>query len=493
MDIICTFAIDINNSLELSFLHWFTKHQNDDKSKLKEAMLTGYFIIENGINDYYKNRFENELKDVSEKDMLCKIEKIEDEKKELNDDIETLKHDYNRKINNLTRLNEDLQVRLEAISCQIETEALKIKDQTARYYEERSQKEIELMRLESTTTCKELEYQISRLTHELNDVKTTDKMVLDVATNNIQEKYQIEISLLKEQTDNANKQIEYFRKLTEEKDILLRDAFKNETKEKIASLESLISQKDTELATLKTCNFVKGMTGESIIASFLREYYPRNIIHNTGKTAHEGDIQMIDTKDDTLIVIESKYKQAIDKNDVEKFCRDVSTVSQKEGSTQCIGGLFVSLLTRNIPGKGDAYFELIGNIPVMYVGFSNTDEFNIFFKKYVDMFNELCKFHQQQGRQKSNIDDMLEEMNFFFNMLVKNKTRLEDFKANCVVKLNKFVSDIEGDNKLIISRLEDILKKNNSLKYKNMHCCDKCDEVFSNKRLLNKHMKTCGT
>jgi len=272
----------------------------------------------------------------------------------------------------------------------------------------------------------------------------------------------------------------------------LRDAYKNETKDRIASLENVIVQKDVELATLKSCNFVKGVTGESLIINFLRETYPKNIVKNTGKTAHEGDIQMIDVKDDTLIMIESKYKQAIDKNDVEKFCRDISTVAQKDGSTQCIGGLFVSLLTRNIPGKGDAYFEMIGNVPVMYVGFSNTDEFNVFFKKYFDMFNELCRFYQQQGSKKSSVDDMLEDMNFYFNMLIKNKTRIEDFKANCLSKLSKFVTDVETDNKLILSRIEQVLRKNNSLKFKNLNSCDRCGEVFSNKRLLNKHVKSCS-
>lgn len=476
MEVSLTITVDVRQIHEVSLLKWLTELNDTDNGvekqrRIKEALLTGYFVLEHGVNEYYKHMYDTSLKDVCEKDLLLKMEEVKKEK-------DALALEYERKVSSFVRINEDLQARVEWLS----SEGSRLKDEAVKYYEDKLEKQKVLNEVESETKKKELESLVSRLMDEIETLRNQEGV-----------KYKTEIEMLRAQNADERKETAYFKKLVEDKDVMLRDAFKNETKDKIVSLEAIIQQKDAELATLKTCNFVKGMTGESLLMNFFKEQYPKMMVQHTGKTAHEGDVQLVDVAQDTLIVVESKYKQSIDKNDVDKFCRDVSNVAQKDVSTVCVGGLFVSLLTRNIPGKGDAYFEMIGNVPVMYVGFSSVQEFSIYFKKYVDLFMELCKFYRLQGAQKSSVDEVLDEVNFYFNMLIKNKTRIEDFRTNCLTKLTKFVTDIETDNKLILGRVEGLLKKNNSLKYENVHCCERCGEVFSNKRLHTKHIKTCGS
>jgi len=467
MDVTIGISIDVGCDFEREFLQWLTNMNNqnagNEQKRIKDAVLTGYFITEHGINEYYKKHFETDFKAICEADLRTQITRA-------NQQLESSRIDYQ----------------------QLLDQSESIKASTATFFQEKAKKELELVRLENEAKVKELTYALQRAQSECQNAKSECENAKDRDMHYLETKLKVELQALTTANQDLVGQVSYFKELAESKDAMLRDSFKNETKDRIVTLEGIIQQKDAELSTLKTCNFVKGNTGESIILSFLRENFAKCEVNHTGKIAHEGDIHVIDPKDDTLIIVESKYKQAIDKNDIEKFCRDVSHVGGREGNVQCVGGIFVSLLTRNIPGKGDAHFEMIGNIPVMYVGFSGTEEFSVYFKKYVEMFNTLCKFYRAQGAKRSTLGEFLEELNFYFNMLVRNKTRIEDFKTNCVAKIGKFVADIEGDNKTIMTRVETLLKKNNSLMYTGAHCCEKCGEAFGNKRLLTKHIKTCG-
>jgi hypothetical protein len=368
------------------------------------------------------------------------------------------------------------------------------------YYRDKKEKEVELVQLEKDGKIKELEGRLQLLDKQFKWQETTHDEAIDV-----------EIRALNEGKRALEEQVAYFKRVAEEKDEQLRVAFRGETQEKILTLEKVIYQKDAELKTLKSCNFVKGMTGENVIMGFLKERYPKHEVVHTGKVAHEGDIHFINGVTGSLVVVESKYKQNITKEDVDKFCRDVNGVAGKEGVTTCVGGVFVSLLTRNIPGKGDVCFEMLGNVPVMFIGFSSVDEFNVYFGRYFEMFNEVCRFWKGvcgDMTRTSSLEELMDELNFYFGMLMKNKVRVDEFKTNCLTKLNKFVGDIENDNKVLLDRVEGLLNKNNSLRYgdagaggssmregiqrSTVHKCEKCGEVFSGKRLLTKHLKSCG-
>lgn len=469
MEVSIKIQCDLNNDVEKSFVQWLHSPQvYEEQQRLKDAVLIGYYITVNGIHAFYKNYFETDFKSICE----AELAKLEREKQDFENSV---KYQFEQDKLMFERRIELLRYEKEQLEQHSQDEVKR----TASFYEQRYQGEMQLLKIEHQSTLRELQSKFDVASHELATMREQECVA--------------ESQLLE--------QINYLKSMLQEKDAQLRDAYTSEKKDRIQTLESLIQQKEAEIHSLKSCNYVKGNLGEQTIMHALREYYPRHDIKHTGKTACEGDIQMTDTQDNTLVLIESKYKQTIDKNDIDKFCRDVSAVRDKQTSTPCVGGVFVSLLTKNIPGKGDVYMDIIGGIPVLYIGFRNVEDFSAVFRKYMDMFLTLTKFHASQGVKESTLDEILNEINFYFNLIQKNKTRVEDFKKSTLSKLTKFIGDIENDTKVLENRMEELLRKNNCLKYETAsasaivttsHVCAMCHLTFPNKRQLTMHTKQCS-
>lgn len=466
MEVSVKIQCDLDNGIEKSFVQWLhSQADTQGLQRIKDAVLIGYYITVHGIHAYYKNYFENDFKSICQTE-LTRVEREKEEfEKRIKYQFEQDKFMLEKRIELLRQEKEELE--------QQSQETLK---RTASFYEQRYQGEMQLLKIEHQSTLRELQSKFDVASNELATMRTQEHVA--------------ESQLLE--------QINYLKTMLQDKDERLHNAYTSEKKDRIQTLERLIEQKEAEIHTLKTCNYVKGNLGEQTIMNALREHYPRHDIKHTGRTACEGDIHMTDMIDGTLVLIESKYKQTIDKNDIDKFCRDVSAVSEKQTSTLCVGGVFISLLTKNIPGKGDVYMDIIGGIPVLYIGFRNVEDFVAVFKKYMDMFLTLTKFHKSQGVKDSTLDELFNEINFYFNLMQKNKTRVEDFKKHTLAKLTKFITDIEHDTKLLEDRMEDLLRKNNCLKYEvpavstTSHICTKCNTNFPNKRQLTMHAKQCS-
>ncbi len=65
-------------------------------------------------------------------------------------------------------------------------------------------------------------------------------------------------------------------------------------------------------------------------------------------------------------MFESKYKQKIQKTDIDKFINDVSSQS-----SFIDGAVFVSIMSPNIPNKGSLFVDIVSdaNKPVLYIGY----------------------------------------------------------------------------------------------------------------------------
>lgn len=254
--------------------------------------------------------------------------------------------------------------------------------------------------------------------------------------------------------------------------------------ESVRILKDEVAKKEAEISILKCSNMVKGNFGEEIIADCLRCTFTDAEVINTGKTAHVCDIHL-QFPNKHKLVLESKYKSCIQKTDIDKFYKDIEGMD-----TNVIGGVFVSMVSKNIPNKGSINFEISTstNKPLMYVGFDNEKDFNTFFPYYITMFVKLCEAYNKHTISDFEVSMLLDEVSFYNDILNKNKRRLDDFKG----KFQKYCIDVEDDTKKALSRIEAITNRINipkSKPKKKTFLCSKCNFSCSSQRTLTKHDK----
>ncbi len=323
-----------------------------------------------------------------------------------------------------------------------------------------------------------------------NQVQNNMKTIYD----NIQNIYQNNIDIINKNKDNEiNILLNTIQEYKENYDNLLikyETLFKDIHNGSIKNLEDKLKEKDFEINQLKNSNVVKGEIGENMILENLQNYYPSNIISNKSKTSHSCDIHMTLNSNNKTIVFESKYKKFIDLNDINKFYNDMITLPD-----DIIGGVFISILNKNIPGKGDVHIEIIpqNNKLIMFLGFNNENDFQYYFIKHVSLFIKLVNFHNNQINQTIDIKNILEEINFLNDNIQKQKSRLDDFKNKYI----KYFNDTENDINSLLNRISNILNKYNfstinSETNKNKqpkYNCDICFKSFTNKKEFTKHQR----
>lgn len=121
-------------------------------------------------------------------------------------------------------------------------------------------------------------------------------------------------------------------------------------------LDSLIGKKST------VDNIAKGNFGESVVWNQITHYYPSSILDDCSDETGAGD--MLWTLQSFNALVEVKNVQHVRPSEIQKFERDLL---QNSNNAKANAGLFVSLKTETIPGKGTLYFEFFNNVPVVYV------------------------------------------------------------------------------------------------------------------------------
>ena len=155
--------------------------------------------------------------------------------------------------------------------------------------------------------------------------------------------------------------IDKYEALSKEYNEYIKQNLSNQKDKEIQSLK-------IEIVQLKNSNMVKGNQGEQTLFSILTKHFTNYEIVNTSAQTSMSDIHMID-KNNNIIAIESKNKAIVTAQDVAKSLTDIKTLNAKF-QDKFIAYLFVSIRSSNIPKKGDLYFEIVENKPVIWYGCS---------------------------------------------------------------------------------------------------------------------------
>jgi hypothetical protein len=215
--------------------------------------------------------------------------------------------------------------------------------------------------------------------------------------------------------------------------------------------EQVIHALTREIGMLKKTNFAKGNKGENLILNMLRQVYTAWEFKDTSKDKHAGDIHMIAPNGSDLYMIESKYKEIITKQDVDKFYSDITHLQETGRNVVC--GIFVSILTKNIPHIGEMSIDFCQGVPVIFVGFQDEEEFDRWFKQYVQLGIQLVAFQKNNGgEQKQNLEDIIRQISPLIDQVKCMKNMIEKLRSTYLSQVNNTVADLEvGIKKLFDS------------------------------------------
>lgn len=325
---------------------------------------------------------------------------------------------------------------------------------------------------------------VHHYTQEVETLKQENLQLVELlhkASQQVDERHQLEL-------ESRDMRVVFLEKMLKDTEERMNTMYTSMYKDSVQQLRDMLKEKDIQLQLLKSTNAAKGVIGEQKIMDSLRCIYKDAHIEYTGKTAHSCDIRLTLLPTDRTFLFESKNKGYVDKADIIKFHTDIQTHKDS-----IVGAVFVSLSSPNIPGKGSLHIENSGesNIPVMYVGYDGENDFDLMFNHHVRMFEKMSHTMTQCSADASHniVKHILEEAEFYYAMLRKNKKRLDDIKC----KFAKYCQEAEDDGREVTKRLEFFISsmqpaiKDSITALKPCFVCPDCQKSYTTQRGLTGH------
>jgi hypothetical protein len=374
----------------------------------ENALLVNYG---EGLLKYHNNLVNKKVSDVhirklnqtlQNKEQIIDKLKSEQEthQKSAKSDIVNIQQKYLQKIEQLNREIESIQLKYQVHVKQLKDSALNEKKEITQNFKEHHllqtstmntlhEKEIDTLRnrTQNETLAERVKFrqEIERLLNELGSLKKERIGVIEIERKRIHDElhgsYQIGIDKQTEQVQYFQNEISELKKehhsaIKIEKERISDDLHQSyqlaikQQADQINYLQTEMKQKEQGLHNLdgimkyyQSCdNATKGTKGENRVQEIVKEYYKNCSVHDTSGISHSGDLLLTLENIDLRCLIEVKNKKIITDADINKFIHDIS---ECKNNINC--ALFISLITDNIPNKGNFYVEIRNNMPVIYI------------------------------------------------------------------------------------------------------------------------------
>ena len=184
-----------------------------------------------------------------------------------------------------------------------------------------------------------------------------------------------------------------------------------------------------------------GIYGEKEIIDLILRVKPKFEVIRVGSTGHMADIHVTDFENSIKYIVEVKNKKIITKEDVDKFDRDLLSLSTTENN---IVGLFLCLEADNIPSIGN--FQISKTKIYLTKNFINTESLELIFS-YVPLLNciQTPKTDSVKYEIPQNVYNLLAQLQ---HLQQETKNEISTLQLS-----NTSLSSVISSNALIIASM----------------------------------------
>lgn len=442
-------AIDVNCEYEKNFAEWYS----NNRGMTKDVVMLGYAAFVHGAGRHYQEVYARAQGGAWQE----KVSAMEREKRELVESVEegmrkrlaSGEAEIRRLTEEVGELSRRVAVVREHGMRELEEERARMKERTERVeaeYRERlaaTQEALKALKAEQREcTDSEVARQMREAAHAREVLCKDHERALVELRARLEREFKEGAAREAAEVGKWRAMYEETRRALEERlDGVVRAGYEG----RLAELVRALDERERELAVLKKSNAGKGAMGEAAISKYLREWFTGCEVADVGKVKHSCDIH-VRWPDGRFVAVESKYKETITKADVEKFISDVEYLRGTCGGA-FRGALFVSVKTRNIPGKGDLFLDFRGGKPLMYVGLSGEeglDKADGFLKQCVSLLVMMSDYVGGLEKQENDVQEMMRKIAPLLNNIARvRKSMLVVKESN--KKILDSVTDMEKE------------------------------------------------